>query len=70
MKEEPKKWNLFDIVRTYSSGVKTILKAIKAPTETTGIMQIWAFSDILSPLSPTYEFVLLYKKTIPLPIFV
>ena len=35
MKEEPKKWSLFDIVGLYSSGVKTTLKAIKAPKETT-----------------------------------
>ena len=35
MKEEPKKWSLFDIVGLYSSGVKTTLKAIKAPMKTT-----------------------------------
>ena len=35
MKEEPKKLSLFDIVGIYSSGVKTTLKATKAPMETT-----------------------------------
>ena len=35
MKEEPKKWSLFDIVGLYSSGVKLALKATKAPMETT-----------------------------------
>ena len=32
---EPKKWSLFDIVRTYSSGVKMTSKARKTPMETT-----------------------------------
>ena len=35
MKEEPEKWSLFDIVGIYSSRVKTTLKAIKTPMETT-----------------------------------
>ena len=35
MKEEPKKWSLFDIVGIYSSGVKMTLKARKPPMEAT-----------------------------------
>ena len=38
MKEEPKKWSLFDIVGSYSSQVKKTLKAIKAPMETTTVI--------------------------------
>ena len=35
MKEEPKKWSLFDIVGSYYTGVKKTLKVIKSPIETT-----------------------------------
>ena len=44
MKEELKKWSLFDIVGKYSSGVKMTKKVRKAPMETTPCIILKSFS--------------------------
>ena len=52
---EPKKWSHFDIVGTYSSGVKMTLKVGLAPMETT---TTYSNSEQASPEIESYVIIL------------